>query len=286
MVRSILLRGFDQDCAVRIGDYMESKGVKFQRETVPSKFEKTADGKVKVFVDDKEFGIYDTVFVAIGRSGCAHLLNLEAAGIPYDAKSGKVKANKDESTNVPHIYAVGDVIEGYPELTPVAIQAGRLLANRLFGNKEDPNPAKKKLTTRLMDYSDIATTVFTPIEYGTIGYSEEDAKKNLGAENIVVYHAMAKPLEWALSNERESDYGFLKLICDKTKDEKVVGFHVLGPNAGEVTQGFAVAMKAGCTKEHFEDVVGIHPTFAEGFTTMYNDSIKKEGEKLAPPSAC
>lgn len=286
MVRSILLRGFDQDCATRIGEYMEAKGIKFVRETVPSKFEKTADGKVKVFVKDAEYGIYDTVFVAIGRTGCAGWLNLEAAGIPYDAKSGKLKANKDESTNVPHIYAVGDVIEGMPELTPVAIQAGKLLANRLFGNKDDSNAYKKKLTTRLMDYTDIATTVFTPIEYGCIGYSEEDAKKNLGAENIVVYHTLAKPLEWALNSERDSDYGFLKIICDKSKGEKVVGFHVLGPNAGEVTQGFAVAMKAGFTKENLEDCVGIHPTFAEGFTTLYHDAIKKEGEVLGPPKSC
>lgn len=254
---------------------MEAKGIKFVRETVPSKFEKMADGKVKVFVQDKEYGIYDTVFVAIGRTGCAGWLNLEAAGVAYDAKNGKIKANKDESTNVENIYAVGDVIDGMPELTPVAIQAGKLLANRLFGNK-----------TKLMDYTDIATTVFTPIEYGTIGLSEEDAKKNLGADNIVVYHALAKPLEWQLSAERGDDYGFMKVICDRTKDEKIVGFHVLGPNAGEVTQGFCVAMKAGCTKEHLSDCVGIHPTFAEGFTTMYDDSIKKDGQKLEAPKSC
>jgi len=277
MVRSILLRGFDQDCSQRIGDYMEAKGIKFVRETVPSKFEKMADGKVKVFVQDKEYGIYDTVFVAIGRTGCAGWLNLEAAGVAYDAKNGKIKANKDESTNVENIYAVGDVIDGMPELTPVAIQAGKLLANRLFGNK-----------TKLMDYTDIATTVFTPIEYGTIGLSEEDAKKNLGADNIVVYHAMAKPLEWALNEEgRKDDMGFFKVICDKTKDEKVVGLHILGPNCGEVMQGFAVAVKAGCTKAHLDDCVGIHPTFAESFTTLYAEKATKiEGVELSGPASC
>merc|ERR1719261_32888 len=107
MVRSILLRGFDQESATRIGDYMESKGCKFVRETVPSKFEKTSDGKTKVFVGDKEFGIYDTVFIAIGRTGCAGWLNMEAAGLQYNAKTGKVNANKDESTSVPHIFAIG-----------------------------------------------------------------------------------------------------------------------------------------------------------------------------------
>merc|ERR1719235_2755077 len=152
MVRSILLRGFDQEVATRIGDYMESKGCKFVRETVPSKFEKTSDGKTKVFVNDKEFGIYDTVFVAIGRTGCASWLNLEAAGVEYNPKTGKIYAGPDESTNVPNIWAIGDVIEAkpdnpnktFPELTPVAIQVGRLLASRLFDGK-----------TKLMDYDKI-----------------------------------------------------------------------------------------------------------------------------------
>jgi len=274
MVRSILLRGFDQEIATRIGDYMKTKGCKFVRETVPSKFEKTADGKVKVFVDDKEYDTYDTVFVAIGRTGCAGWLNLEAVGIPYN-KNGKVVVDKNEATNVPNIYAIGDVIEGMPELTPVAIQAGRLLAARLFASK-----------TRLMDYSDIATTVFTPLEYGVIGYSEEDAIKEIGLDNLVIYHTLAKPLEWALSEERANDYGFFKVICDKTKGEKVVGMHILGPNAGEVTQGMAVAIKAGCTKEHLDECVGIHPTFAEGFTTLYESTVKKNGEAVAAPGSC
>jgi thioredoxin reductase (NADPH) len=275
MVRSILLRGFDQEIAKKIGDYMEGHGCKFVRETVPSKFEKMADGKIKVFVKDAEYGIYDTVFVAIGRTGCANWLNLEAAGVPYN-KNGKVVANDDESIKEApeNIFAIGDVIEGMPELTPVAIQAGRLLAGRLFGGK-----------TKKMDYADIATTVFTPLEYGVIGLSEEDAEKQLGKDNIVIYHALAKPLEWALNTEeRGEEYGFFKVICDKTKGEKVVGLHILGPNCGEVTQGFAVAMKAGMTKEHLDDAVGIHPTFAEAFTTLGADSIKKEGQVLQAKS--
>jgi len=253
---------------------MEQKGVKFVRETVPSKFEKTEDGKTKVFVDDKEYGIYDTVFVAIGRTGCAGWLNLEAAGIPYNAKTGKVKANNDESIEgVDNIFAIGDVIEDMPELTPVAIQAGRLLARRLFASSK-----------KLMDYTDICTTVFTPLEYGTVGFSEEDAKKNIGEENLTIYHGLSKPLEWALNPERENDYGFFKVICDKTKGEKVIGVHLLGPNAGEVMQGIAIAVKAGVTKEHLDDCVGIHPTFAEGFTTLAD--VKVAGQEVAKPKGC
>merc|ERR1719235_3039566 len=130
---------------------MERHGVKFARGMVPEKFEKTPDGKVKVFVGGAEWGIYDTVLLAIGRTGCAGWLNLEAAGLPY-TKSGKINVNEEEQSCVPHIYGIGDVLEGYPELTPVAIQAGRLLANRLFNN-----------ATKKMDYDSIATTVFTPI---------------------------------------------------------------------------------------------------------------------------
>jgi len=130
-----------------------------------------------------------------------------------------------------------------------------------------------------MDYNDVATTVFTPIEFGTIGYNEDEAKKALGKDNVIVYHTSAKPLEWNLNHEREDEQGYMKVICDKTKGEKVVGFHIIGPNAGEIIQGIAVAMKVGFTKEHLDDCVGIHPTFAEAFTTI--TEVKEEG--AAPP---
>merc|ERR1719387_2376569 len=161
MVRSILLRGFDQGIAKMIGDYMENHGIKFAREMVPSKFEKTESGQVRVFVNDKEYGVYDTVLVAIGRTGCAGTLNLKAAGLEYN-KNGKIVVSESEQTSVPHIYAIGDTAEGKPELTPVAIQTGRLLVKRLFGGSK-----------KLMDYTDVAPAVFTPIEFGTVGLSED-----------------------------------------------------------------------------------------------------------------
>eukprot|EP00441_Pelagodinium_beii_P046912 CAMPEP_0197622188 /NCGR_PEP_ID=MMETSP1338-20131121/2567_1 /TAXON_ID=43686 ORGANISM="Pelagodinium beii, Strain RCC1491" /NCGR_SAMPLE_ID=MMETSP1338 /ASSEMBLY_ACC=CAM_ASM_000754 /LENGTH=482 /DNA_ID=CAMNT_0043191861 /DNA_START=37 /DNA_END=1485 /DNA_ORIENTATION=- len=272
MVRSILLRGFDQDIAGMIGDYMEGHGVKFAREMVPSKFEKMPNGQVKVYVKDAEYGIYDTVLMAIGRTGCAGLLNLEAAGVPYN-KSGKVECNDEDQTCVPHIYAIGDVIEGKPELTPVAIQAGKLLCKRLFGG------SKKK-----MDYMDVATAVFTPLEYGAVGYSEEDAKKKLGKDRVKVYHATAQPLEWNLNHERKNDLGYMKLVCDVEEKEKVVGVHITGPNAGEIIQGLSVALRCGVTKEHFDDCVGIHPTYAESYTTM--SEVKVEGAALPTKGGC
>jgi thioredoxin reductase (NADPH) len=273
MVRSILLRGFDQDSANKIGDFMEKHGTKFVRGKVPSKFEKTPEGDVKVFVDGQEFGVYNTVLLAIGRTGCAGWVNLEAAGVPYDKKSGKIQVNKEEQTCVPHIYGIGDVLEGQLELTPVAIQAGRLLASRLF------NGAKK-----LMDYDLVATTVFTPIEYGAVGLSEEDAETKLGKDGMIIYHTYAKPLEWNLNSERGEDLGYIKVICDKKANDKVVGIHMLAPNAGEIIQGLGVAMKCGLHKEHLDDCVGIHPTFAESYTTI--SEVKEAGKVLEMSGGC
>jgi len=272
MVRSILLRGFDQDIAGMIGDYMESHGVKFAKEMVPSKFEKMPNGQVKVYVKDAEYGVYDTVLMAIGRTGCAGLLNLEAAGVPYN-KNGKVTCNDNDQTCVPHIYAIGDVIEGKPELTPVAIQAGKLLCKRLFSG-----------STKKMDYMDVATAVFTPLEYGCVGYSEDEAKTKLGKDRIKVYHATAQPLEWNLNHERKNDMGYMKLVCDVNEKEKVIGIHITGPNAGEIIQGLAVAIRCGVTKEHFDDCVGIHPTYAESYTTM--TELKVEGAALPTKGGC
>mmetsp|Transcript_11050 Transcript_11050/g.20060 ORF Transcript_11050/g.20060 Transcript_11050/m.20060 type:complete len:482 (+) Transcript_11050:55-1500(+) len=272
MVRSILLRGFDQDMATRIGEYMEKHGVKFARGLVPSKFEKLPSGQVKVYVDGNEYGVYDTVLQAIGRKGCANNLNLEAAGVTYDKEKGKIPCT-NEQTNVPHIYAIGDVVLGMPELTPVAIQAGKLLVKRLYGG-----------SSKQMDYTDICTTVFTPIEYGCVGYAEEDAKKELGPERIKVYHCYNQPLEWKTSPERHEEFGYMKFIVDLAEKEKVVGVHILGPNAGEVIQGLGVAMKAGFTKDHLDDCVGIHPTFAEAYTTM--TEVKEEGKDLAKGANC
>mmetsp|Transcript_6328 Transcript_6328/g.15601 ORF Transcript_6328/g.15601 Transcript_6328/m.15601 type:complete len:138 (+) Transcript_6328:733-1146(+) len=118
-----------------------------------------------------------------------------------------------------------------------------------------------------MDYTDVATAVFTPLEYGAVGLSEADAIEKLGKENVKAYHDNPIPLEWqhTLNSHRAADNneGYMKVVCDKSKGERVVGIHILGPNAGEVIQGFSSAVKSGLTKEILDDTVGIHPTFAE-----------------------
>jgi len=275
MVRSILLRGFDREYSDKIGEYMEQSGTKFIKGSVPSKIEKTESGQYKVFWSkgsNEESEVYDTVVAAIGRYADTSKLGCEAAKIET-AKNGKIICEgKNEQTSVPNIYAVGDVVEGMLELTPVAIQSGIFLAQRLYGN-----------STQMMNYDLIPTTVFTPIEYGACGLSEEDALAKYGESDIEVYHKELAPLEWELVHDKPKGIARAKLICLKSENMRVVGLHILGPNCGEITQGFALAMKLGATFKDFQDQVGIHPTVAEDFTTM---SVTKASGDDAGASGC
>ncbi|GMF53182.1 unnamed protein product [Phytophthora fragariaefolia] len=262
MVRSILLRGFDQDMANKIGEYMEvQSGIEFIRKTVPHSITKLENGQllVKWVTEDGENceEAFDTVLNATGRDPDVAELGLAKAGVKLNEKTGRIWV-KNEQTSTPNIYAIGDVIDA-PELTPVAIQAGRLLSRRLYNN-----------STAQMDYDKICTAVFTPIEYGCCGLSEEDSKEKYGEDNIEVYHKNFVPLEWSLSEEtrKASESCYVKVVCDKTRDKFVLGFHYLGPNAGEVTQAMGLAMKLGFTYDQMVDTVGIHPTTAEAFTTL------------------
>uniref|UniRef100_A0A8C7JPM4 thioredoxin-disulfide reductase (NADPH) n=1 Tax=Oncorhynchus kisutch TaxID=8019 RepID=A0A8C7JPM4_ONCKI len=223
MVRSILLRGFDQEMANRAGKHMEEHGVKFLRKYVPVKVEELeagTPGRLKVTAkstegDETIEGEYNTVLIAVGRDACTGKIGLDQAGVKVNPKNGKIPVNDEEQTNVPHIYAIGDILEGKWELTPVAIQAGKLLARRLYA----------------------------------------------GA-SLKVYHSLFWPLEFTVPN-RDNNKCYSKIICNKLDNDRVIGFHYLGPNAGEVTQGYGVAMKCGLTKEQLDNTVGIHPTCAE-----------------------
>ncbi|XP_062839113.1 thioredoxin reductase 1, cytoplasmic isoform X2 [Anolis carolinensis] len=274
MVRSIFLRGFDQDMANKVGDYMEDHGIKFIKKYVPKKIEqikKGTPGLLKVTAHATEGseifqGEYNTVLLAIGRDACTRKIGLEKVGVKINEKTGKIPVNDVEQTNVPYIYAIGDVLEGKLELTPLAIQAGRLLAQRLYGG------SKKKC-----DYVNVPTTVFTPMEYGACGYSEEKAIEKYGVKNIEVYHSYFWPLEWTVPS-RDNNRCYAKVICLIPEKQRVIGFHVLGPNAGEVTQGFAAAIKCGMTKDLLDSTIGIHPVCAEIFTTL--SVTKRSGENI------
>ncbi|XP_046574028.1 LOW QUALITY PROTEIN: thioredoxin reductase 1, cytoplasmic-like [Haliotis rubra] len=274
MVRSILLRGFDQQMAEKIGDYMEKSGLKFIYNAVPQKIERLEEGtpgRYRVTALGREgqeiVEEYNTILYAIGRDPCTSGIGLENAGVKLNPKNGRVICDDREQTSVPNIYAIGDIVDGKLQLTPVAIQAGKLLARRLYDESKV-----------LCDYVNVATTVFTPLEYGAIGYAEEDAIDKFGAEDIEVYHSNFRPLEWTVPGRSENAC-YAKLICRLSENEKVIGFHVIGPNAGEITQGYAIAMKKGATKEDFNNAIGIHPTCSEIFTTM--DVTKRSGQDSA-----
>jgi len=283
LVRSILLRGFDQEMAELIKGYMTNHGTKFVDGVTPKSIVKDeATGKFAVTYGGKDGDTteeFDTVLQGIGRYYDTENLGLDKAGVQAN-KYGEIPVEK-EQTNVPHIYAIGDCIEGPHELTPVAIQAGKMLSARLYG-----------AATLFMDYHTIATTVFTPLEYGTIGYPEEDALAKFGEANIETYHTKFAPLEWSLPEvdfekydkwEADKTACYCKLICLKNEDERVVGFHYAGPNAGEVTQGFSTAMRLGATKLDFDMTIGIHPSCSENFTTL---KVTKSSGESAEAAGC
>uniref|UniRef100_A0A182J4F6 thioredoxin-disulfide reductase (NADPH) n=1 Tax=Anopheles atroparvus TaxID=41427 RepID=A0A182J4F6_ANOAO len=283
MVRSILLRGFDQQMATMIGDSMVERGIRFHHRTRPLAVEKQADGRLLVRYETAgEDGqtstaeeVYDTVLFAIGRQAETGTLQLANAGVvtAEGGKSDKLDVSMpDHQTNVPHVRAVGDVLYRKPELTPVAIHAGRIIARRLFGESDET-----------MDYRDVATTVFTPLEYGCVGSSEEDAEAAHGKDGIEVYHAYYKPTEFFVP-QRSVRYCYLKAVALRDGDQRVLGLHFLGPAAGEVIQGFAAALKCGLTMKVLRNTVGIHPTVAEEFTRLA--ITKSSGADPTPATCC
>ena len=261
-----------------IGKHMKGYGTKFIEGATPVKLEKPdPEGPVHVtFKHDGEEKVeqYDTVLFAIGRYALTGALNLEKCGVVTE-KNGKINApNNDEQTNVANIFAIGDVLHGRLELTPVAIKAGKLLARRLFAG-----------ATELMDYDGVPTTVFTPLEYGCCGLAEAEAHAKFGKDNITTYHTKFTPLEWNYDKTAGGGgrVSYVKVVCNKADNLRVVGFHICAPNAGEVTQGVAMAMKCGMTKAQMDSTVGIHPTVAEDTIGLqYN----KEEHPDATKSSC
>ncbi|XP_060049482.1 thioredoxin reductase 2, mitochondrial isoform X2 [Erinaceus europaeus] len=256
MMRSIPLRGFDQQMSGLVTEHMVAHGTRFLKGCTASRVERLPSGQLQVTWKDlasgkEDMGTFDTVLWAIGRIPETRSLNLEKAGVNTNPDNQKILVNTQEATSVPHIYAIGDVAEGRPELTPTAIMAGKLLAQRLYGQSAD-----------LMDYDNVPTTVFTPLEYGCVGLSEEEAVARHGDDHVEVYHAYYKPLEFTVA-ERDASQCYIKMVCLREPPQLVLGLHFLGPNAGEVTQGFALGIKCGASYTQVMQTVGIHPTCAE-----------------------
>uniref|UniRef100_A0A7S2WBE6 Thioredoxin reductase n=2 Tax=Mucochytrium quahogii TaxID=96639 RepID=A0A7S2WBE6_9STRA len=269
MVRSIFLRGFDQQMADMVGDAMQKTGTKFIRSAVPTSLEKTSDGRIKVTWGDNESDVYDTVLAAIGRSADTKEIGLENVGLKVDG-SGKL-STEFQQTSVPSIFAIGDCEQGVAELTPVAIALGRNLSNRLYGKLKEAT-----------DLNCVPTAIFAGLEYGCVGLSEEEAKEKYGSA-LEVYHTYFTPLQWTICEKREFNQCYCKVLVDKEENERVVGMHILSPEAGEIIQAYGVPMKMGMTFKDLTDLVGIHPTIGEELCMV--EEPKSSG-KDAQKSGC
>ena len=252
-----LLTGFDEDVRSFIVAEMAKTGVAFRFNTQVSAITQAADG-LMLHVSDgagrSDSFTVDAVLYATGRQAHTSGLGLAAAGVAVNAQ-GAIEVNARYQTSQPSVYALGDVTSRL-QLTPVALGEAMVVVDQLFG------PAAGK-APRSMSYDFIPTAVFTHPNIGTVGYSEDAARKKFGA--ITVFKSEFKALKHTLSGSTERT--LMKLLVDSATD-RVVGLHMVGPEAGEVVQGFAVAMKAGATKAIFDSTIGIHPTAAEEFVTM------------------
>ena len=255
-----VLTGFDDDVRSFIAAEMAKAGVQFKFKTEVEAVSKQPDGLHVRFKGSDQTVVVDTVLSATGRVANVSGLGLGAISVDL-SPAGAIKVDEQYQTSVPSIYALGDVTARV-QLTPVALGEAMVFVDHLFG------PAAGK-ASRSMSYDFIPTAVFSHPNIGTVGFSEEAARKEFG--NVTVYRSDFKALKHTLSGSTERT--LMKLIVDEATD-RVVGLHMVGADAGEVVQGFAVAMKAGATKAIFDSTIGIHPTAAEEFVTM-REPVKK-----------
>lgn len=250
--KDAVLRSFDEMLQQELQQAMQRDGIRLETGVIPASLAKTDDGLVLNAEDGREFGAFDAVVWAVGRAPSTAELNLPAAGVETD-NEGFVPVDDYQVTNVPNIFALGDVT-GRAALTPVAIAAGRRLADRLYGGMKD----------RHLDYSNIPTVIFTHPPIGTIGLTEAEARAKYG-DDLKIYVSRFNPMLYALDVHKVPSV--MKLITAGA-DERIVGCHLIGDGVDEMLQGFAVAIKMGATKKDFDDTVAIHPTSAEELVTM------------------
>lgn len=254
--KDALLRTFDPMLSEVLVPWMEHTGMKVHKKTTVTKVEKTATGLMVHQANGEAFEV-DCLLWAIGRHPNVEGLGLEKVGVKQD-EAGDVIADEYQVTNVPNIFAIGD-IGGKALLTPVAIAAGRRLSNRLFGPEKFKNDK--------LDYNNIPSVVFSHPPIGSVGLSEPDARKQYG-DSVKVYTTRFRDMSGAMLSEEKKQPTAYKLIC-VGEEEKVVGLHMIGVGSDEILQGFAVAIKMGATREDFASTVAIHPTSAEEVVTIF-----------------
>ncbi len=253
--REEVLRGFDEDIRVYLGQEMRGRGIDIRGGTQVARIDKAAGGFSVTTTAGKAIET-DCVMYATGRKPNTAGMGLEEIGVEL-TRNGAVVVDEWQRSSVSNIYAVGDVTDGMG-LTPVAIAEGRAIAETLYNN----NPVK-------MDHRDVPTAVFSQPPVGVVGLSEDEARREYGAVDI--YQSRFRPMKNTLSGRDERT--FMKLVVD-AETQQVLGCHMLGVDAPEIIQGLAVAIKCGATKQQFDQTVGIHPSAAEEFVTMRDKYVR------------
>ncbi|MDQ2069708.1 glutathione-disulfide reductase [Natronospira bacteriovora] len=251
--RDGVLRDFDDSLRQALSREMASDGIELVTGFVPAQAEQGQDGYRLSAEDGRLLEGFDELLWAIGRDPATPDLGLEAAGVEQNTW-GFIPVDEWQASNVPHIFAVGDVT-GRAALTPVAIAAGRRLADRLYGG----------MSERKLDYDGIPTVVFSHPPIGTVGLTEAEARREYGDEKVRCYEGSFVAMYYALGERKPR--GLCKLVC-VGEEERIVGCHAIGMGVDEMMQGFAVAVRMGASKADFDDTVAIHPTTAEEMVTL------------------
>jgi glutathione reductase (NADPH) len=247
----LFLRGFDGAVRQHLREELSKRGLDLQFNSDIARIDKQADGSLLATLKDGRELATDCVFYATGRRPMLDNLGLENTAVQLDER-GYIQVDEQYQSTAPSIMAIGDVI-GRVQLTPVALAEGMAVARRLFKPEE----------YRKVDYKMIPTAVFSLPNIGTVGLSEEQAREE--GHRVVVFESRFRPMKLTLTDCQERT--LMKLVVDADSD-RVLGCHMVGPEAGEIVQGLAIALKAGATKRMFDETIGVHPTAAEEFVTM------------------
>jgi glutathione reductase (NADPH) len=249
--KELFLRGFDGAVRKHLSEELTKRGMNLQFNADIARIDKQPDGSLKATLKDGRVLEADCIFYATGRRPMLDNLGLENTGVELN-KDGFIAVDDKFQTSEPSILALGDVI-GRVQLTPVALAEGMAVARRLF----------KPEQYRPVDYQHIPTAVFSLPNIGTVGLTEEQAREQ--GHELKIFESRFRPMQLTLTEDHEKT--LMKLVVDANTD-KVLGCHMVGPDAGEIIQGLAVALKAGATKQVFDETIGVHPTAAEEFVTL------------------
>ncbi|MFL1514243.1 glutathione-disulfide reductase [Pseudomonas prosekii] len=247
----LFLRGFDQSVRIHLAEELTKRGLRLDFNTDIVRIDKQPDGSLLATLQDGTQLETDSIFYATGRRPMLDNLGLENTRVEL-TEAGYIDVNEHFETREPSILALGDVIGGV-QLTPVATAEGMAVARRLF----------KLEQYRPVDYRHIPTAVFSQPNIGTVGLTEQQAVEQ--GHKVVVFESRFRPMKLTLTESSEQT--LMKLVVDAESD-RVLGCHMVGPDAGDIIQGLAIALKAGATKRLFDDTIGVHPTSAEEFVTL------------------